>query len=240
MIILKKCMRYWPLALLAMPTVGGLSLAIGADRGWMLEHFCGIWLFLQAHPWAVGFAFIFRIFFLLPVSFLLFACGAIFGPALGEVIGVLGLVMGGTLEFLLARMGWHGKQGKPSAASPNSVRWRALLSQRPFAGLLTLRVAFVPFDMTNLLCAWISMPVSRFVLATAIGVVPTTWPIVNLGAVLNLTGWLRSGGIGMPGLQLNANNLLLSAITLLVGGGLGWWLQRPIRTVAADPLSPSC
>jgi uncharacterized membrane protein YdjX (TVP38/TMEM64 family) len=58
---------------------------------------------------------------------------------------------------------------------------------------MLLRVAFVPFDMVNFSAALAGAPLRAFAAATALGVAPTSLPMVIAGASVNFRAWAASG-----------------------------------------------
>ena len=224
-----KIIRLLILTAIALPLVGGFLLALGASRGLVLPYIANLFDYLQEHPWTIVFAFLFRILLLLPVSVLLLACGAVFGPARGEAVAVCGLLMSGTVEFLLARFGWRELRRSSAAVRVFGEPLRTWIADRPFLGLLTLRLACVPFDLANLISAWAALPTSRFMLATAIGVVPAAWPVVCAGSLFDFSAWLHNGTSGLPPIRLGAGHLILSIFTLVIALGSARLLRRQVH-----------
>jgi uncharacterized membrane protein YdjX (TVP38/TMEM64 family) len=72
-------------------------------------------------------------------------------------------------------------------------KWQARINRAPFHSILLLRICFVPFDAVNIAAAIARAPFRPFVLATFLGVTPTTLPIVFAGASINFDDWLAGG-----------------------------------------------
>ena len=147
--------------------------------------------FAEKHAWLLLGLYVLRLLFFLPASFVLFLTGMICGSALGEVIAVIGLTLSGSIEFLVVR-------GSFSAALSRSsnkllLGWRERINRAPFHSILLMRIGFVPFDIVNIAAALARAPFKSFVLATALGITPTSLPIIVSGASVDFRAWAASG-----------------------------------------------
>lgn len=187
----------------------------------------------EQYPLLILALYLLRLAFLVPVSVLILLTGLLYGPWWGQLIAVTGLMLGGTVEFLLAR-----RLGRPLGELSDQLHWlkalRGRIRDKPFQTILLLRLAFVPFDPVNLLAAWARAPLRHFAAASVLGLIPTTFPIVTAGASVNLAAWRASGklwpgvgGIAWPQLALS---LGLIALTLVVSAAL----RRRAAAVAAQ------
>lgn len=209
-------------------------LGIIGDRSPAIEHVRHILALLAQHPGWIIVGFAARLLLLLPVSVLLLITGALFGLWWGQIIAVIGLIVSGSLEFLLMRRGIF-----PSVAIQHPTtaglgeRWQRRLADHPFESVLVLRVILTPFDLVNFACAWSRMRVQPFIAATALGVIPAAFPLVAAGAALPLRQWL-SGNIiqGTTG-AIDFRYLGLATATLSLSLLLGWMIKRRRPMISA-------
>ena len=144
----------------------------------------------------------------LPSPPLLMAAGFLYGPWFGFAIGWVGLLLGATACFALARA-----LGRPFAEKfirPDRLAAidRHIGSQTgpAFLTVVSLRVLIPPaFDAVSYGCGVVQLPFHWFALATAVGEVPKVASFTYLGAVA-----------GNPPTWLTAWILLLPALGLLV------------------------
>lgn len=116
-------------------------------------------------------------------TILTLTCGFLFGRWIGSVIVIGAATLGATLAFLAARYlfaDWaRSKMGDIGRRINDGFRDNA------FSYMLFLRlVPAFPFFLVNLAPALTSIPLSTYVLATAIGIIPGSFVIANLGETL--------------------------------------------------------
>jgi uncharacterized membrane protein YdjX (TVP38/TMEM64 family) len=63
-----------------------------------------------------------------------------------------------------------------------------------------MRLCFIPFDPVNIISALAQAPLRPFLLATVLGVAPTSLPMVLSGASIDFQSWMASGRI-WPGVS---------------------------------------
>jgi len=157
----------------------------------LFERAMTFYAFAEDHAWLLVGLYVLRLLFFLPASFIIFLTGMICGPLLGEFIGVIGLTLGGSIEFLLVRAA--AASALSGLSSPLLQRWQARINRTPFHSILLMRICFVPFDAVNIASAVARAPFRPFVLATILGVTPTTLPLIVSGASINFEAWVASG-----------------------------------------------
>ena len=110
-------------------------------------------------------------------------CGFLFGRWVGTLVVVAAATVGATLVFLAARYlvaDWARKKMGAVGRKINDG-----FSENAFSYMLFLRlVPAFPFFLVNLAPALTSIPVSTYILATAIGIIPGTFVFANLGETL--------------------------------------------------------
>jgi len=142
--------------------------------------------------------------FSLPGGLLLtMTCGFLFGRWTGTVIVVFAGTIGGTLLFLAARYVLAGVVRRRLGTLGERIN--AGFTKHGFSYMLFLRLVPVfPFFLINLAPAFTTVPLSTYVLATFIGIIPGTFVFVNLGQALGRLDSLQGlvspevlGGLGL-------------------------------------------
>ena len=108
----------------------------------------------------------------LPVSPLIFAGGVVFGVKLGWLYNLLGTMIGATASFLLARaLGYE----LVSHVVPDALLQRAekILERHGFWTIVRVRFLPIPFAVINYGAALAGVRFPQFLVATAIGLVPS-------------------------------------------------------------------
>lgn len=110
-----------------------------------------------------------------PASILTLGAGAIFGFAGGTIVVVIGATIGATLAFLLARTVMRKRIEKMTATN---AKFRALdraIAAEGMKIVFLVRLAVVfPFTYINYAFGLTAIPLSRYVLATFLGIIPAT------------------------------------------------------------------
>lgn len=171
-----------------------------AEPGVLLRRAAALHAFAAHNAWLFVGLFLLRLLFLLPVSAVLLLTGAIYGVRLGELVAVAGLTLSGSAEFLLARTALRSMLRLPG---PMLQRWQARLDRAPFQAVLLMRVCFVPFDLVNVMAAVGRVRLAPFVCATVLGVVPAAFPVVLLGASIDLQSWFAGDSLLPAAASLN-------------------------------------
>jgi uncharacterized membrane protein YdjX (TVP38/TMEM64 family) len=108
----------------------------------------------------------------LPVSPLIFAGGVVFGVKLGWFYNLLGTMIGATASFLLARaLGYE----LVSHVVPKALLKRAekILEKHGFWTIVRVRFLPIPFAVINYGAALAGVRFPQFLVATAIGLIPS-------------------------------------------------------------------
>jgi len=191
-----------------------LFATYGAGPQALIKRASIFYAFAENHAWLLVGLYVLRLLFFLPASFVLFLTGMICGPALGELIAVIGLTLSGSIEFLVVR----GSFSAVFSRSSNSLLlgWRERIKRAPFHSVLMMRVGFVPFDAVNIVSALGGARFKPFVLATALGITPTSLPIIVSGASVDFKAWSASGRLWPNEATINWPYLLLSIFLMLL------------------------
>jgi uncharacterized membrane protein YdjX (TVP38/TMEM64 family) len=179
----------------------------------MFQRLIRLYSFMANHMWLLPCLFVLRLPLFLPASLMLLLTGMICGTLEGELIGVIGLGISGSIEFLVVRGAFAALLRSPPAGGGGRMEW---LSRTPFHSVLTLRLCLVPFDVVNIAAAAARVPFLPFAAATVLGVIPTSLPIISAGASLDLRAWLASGHLWPNGSMIHWSNVLLSLVLALL------------------------
>ncbi|MDB5978064.1 MAG: DedA family protein [Nevskia sp.] len=191
-----------------------LFATYGAGPGALFERASVFYSFAQNHAWLLLGLYVLRLLFFLPASFVLFLTGMIYGSVLGELIAVIGLTLSGSLEFLAVRSSLSAVFSRTS--NRLLLGWQERINRAPFHSILLMRVCFVPFDAVNIAAALARAPFKPFVLATALGITPTSLPIIVSGASVDFKAWAASGRFWPSEGVVNWPYLALSFILMLM------------------------
>ncbi|TMM49418.1 TVP38/TMEM64 family protein [Sulfitobacter sabulilitoris] len=112
--------------------------------------------------------------------------GFLFGTLLGSLFSVTGATLGATVIFLAARFGLGDKLRERMDASQGTVRKiKRGLDENQWSMLFFIRlVPAVPFFVANLIPAFLSVPLWRFVISTFLGIIPGSLVYSSVGAGL--------------------------------------------------------
>jgi len=111
--------------------------------------------------------------------------GLLFGGVVGGSLAVIGATVGAVLLFLIARSAFGEPMARRGGATGGSTlgKLREGLRRDGFSYLLAIRlVPLFPFWLVNLAAALCGMRMRPFVLATLLGILPTTFITASIGA----------------------------------------------------------
>jgi len=144
-----------------------------------------------AHPWATAAGFVLAYAAIVALSLpgaaiASLSGGFLFGTALGTPLNVVAATIGAVAIFLAARMGFGDRLAARMDASEGRVRrLKSAIDRSQWEALFVMRlVPAVPFFVANLLPAMFGVPLHRFVVTTALGIVPGALVYTSLGAGL--------------------------------------------------------
>ncbi|GGD24788.1 TVP38/TMEM64 family protein [Sinisalibacter lacisalsi] len=112
--------------------------------------------------------------------------GFLFGLFPGVFFNLAGATIGAILIFLAARMGLGERLAARIDASPGAVqRLKRGIDENQWSVLFLMRlVPVVPFFVANVVPALLNVPLRRFVITTALGIVPGGLVYTSVGAGL--------------------------------------------------------
>ena len=118
-----------------------------------------------------------------PASVLTIGAGAIFGLVAGTVVVAAGATLAATLAFLLARTVLRGWVTSLAARDRRFAAVDRAIGREGTKIVFLVRLsALFPFTIVNYLFGLTAVPLSRYVAATAIGILPGTIAFVAIGA----------------------------------------------------------
>jgi uncharacterized membrane protein YdjX (TVP38/TMEM64 family) len=155
----------------------------------LVRHRMAIDAFVAGH-WLVGLAMFMLLYVTIvalsvPGAFwLTLAGGVLFGPFVGATATVISATIGAAIIFKIAQSAIG--EGLLRRAGPRAAKIGEEIRGDAFNYLLFLRlVPAFPFFLVNLAAALVAVPLSTFVAATAIGIVPATFAFSLAGAGLD-------------------------------------------------------
>lgn len=154
--------------------------------------------------------------------------GFLFGTWAGTAINITGATTGAVLIFLAARMGLGDRlKNKMETSDGMIAKIKNGIDENQWSMLFFIRlVPAVPFFVANLIPAFLSVPLYRFVVSTFIGIIPGSVVYTSVGAGLGAVfargetpnlGIIFEPHILLPILGLCALSLLPVALKLVSG-----------------------
>jgi phosphatidylserine/phosphatidylglycerophosphate/cardiolipin synthase-like enzyme/uncharacterized membrane protein YdjX (TVP38/TMEM64 family) len=152
-----------------------------------------------------------------PVTLMIAATAATFGPVFGFLYAALGALVSGVVTYFLGV--WLGRGTLDALAGPRINRIRRSIRRRGVLAIATVRLLpIAPFTLVNLVAGASRIPLSHFVLGTAIGILPGLTVMSLLGHqifnvmtqptlgntvlfILGVIGWVALS-VGMQALML--------------------------------------
>jgi phosphatidylserine/phosphatidylglycerophosphate/cardiolipin synthase-like enzyme/uncharacterized membrane protein YdjX (TVP38/TMEM64 family) len=167
--------------------------------------------------WVIG-AFTLGSLVLAPVTLLIIATGATFGPVLGFSYALAGSVVSAVFTYGLGRLA--GRETVRWLAGSRAGRVQHQISRHGFVSMLFARIVpIAPFAVVNLVAGAIQIRLRDFLLGTVIGMSPGIFIIVVLEAQLGQA--LRDPAVGRIALLLG-----LALFFALVGIVFFRWYAR--------------
>ncbi|KXB55272.1 SNARE-like domain protein [Corynebacterium sp. CMW7794] len=173
-------------------------------RSWATH--CDPWF-----PIVFWLAYVTLTLFPLPRTIWTVAAGILFGPVEGLLLALTALSVSAAISFLVVRR-LLGDWMHPRLVHPAVFKLNAHLERRGWFAIASLRmVAGVPFSILNYAAALTPVPFLQFLLATALGSIPTTAMGVFFGETLTtglnpwaITATVVLAAVGIAGLVLDA------------------------------------
>lgn len=161
---------------------------------------------------------------MLPVASLLcLVAGFLFGLGVGAGVALAAGILAATITFMLARK-LGGERARARLGRTRAAALMEIFEREAVYYLVFLRVVPVaPFFMINAAAGLTTVPTPRYILATAVGLVPTTIVYAAVGS--GLESLVRARELAGPRLLLQPQlGLPLAALAALLI--LAWWWRR--------------
>lgn len=154
------------------------DLLVAGPRGWAI--------FLTAYVVSAVIPF--------PLTAMSVLAGSLYGSFGGILLVLIGLNVSSLVGFWLAR--WFGKTLFQRHA-PSWIRsYEDMLCQEGFLTVLFMRLLLFPFEVVSFVCGLSNMPFRQYMLATALGSLPSAVTLVVMGhAYQRPRAWLLFGGV---------------------------------------------
>jgi uncharacterized membrane protein YdjX (TVP38/TMEM64 family) len=186
----RRAAKYLPLLVVA--AVMGLFVALGGARYISMEtlqqksgaltaftgrhHFWSVTLYILTYVAVVAFS--------LPGALIMTLTGGfLFGAWVGSAAAVAGVSLGSAVMFLIARSALGGVLKSRIRAGGRLERLEAGIRRNAFLCILTLRlIPAMPIWLVNIAAGFVHMPVSTYLTATVIGIIPSTVIYASIGS----------------------------------------------------------
>ena len=147
---------------------------------------------LRYGPWAVGISIGLAvgqaIIAPLPMNAITITNALVFGPLWGSVVSWFSMVLGACLCFLLSNTFGKPFAGKIVGNSLEKVE--GFFRRYGLHAMFVVRIVpFVPFDAVSYGAPLVGVPFSRFLLATAVGIIPSVFVYSYLGTLIAGIYW---------------------------------------------------
>jgi uncharacterized membrane protein YdjX (TVP38/TMEM64 family) len=163
---------------------------------------------------------------LFPASVLTVAGGVLFGPVTGTAVVIVAANLSAMVAFGIGRW-FRGADRSPTQSSTTVLaRWSDRVRANSFAAVLTMRLAYLPYDLVNYGCGALGVQPAAFLAATAIGSLPGTVSFVLAGASLQRVDR------GLAG--FDPKIFAISAALFVISLALARRLQRRDRLTRSD------
>lgn len=164
--------------------------------------------------------------FLLPISILNIFAGFLFGPFWGSLYGMIATLISACIPYGMGRFFGTG------VAVEQNNKLVKRMQERSFDTILLSRLIFVPGDLVNYAAGFFKISFTAFVLATAIGGLPSLLMTTFAGASIE-------GAFQFSGFKLNPWYLLASAGLLIFSLGISYILRKRASWATEGEESPS-
>lgn len=200
------------------PWIGTLEAEVG-------ERFWPTW-------WVFVGVFVVLALIALPVGALLsMGGGLLFGAFWGGVAGWLATSLAAALSFWVMRL-WMGTNHKRSPATDQLVGLVGALNHRSFEFLMVLRIVpLLPFYLVNIAAAASPMAGRHYVLASAIGLVPSTFLYAVIGN--SFGSWVEAKARWDQG-ELLTGQMIAALIALAAMAVLSGWGVRRLQQLKTN------
>jgi uncharacterized membrane protein YdjX (TVP38/TMEM64 family) len=144
-----------------------------------------------------------------PAALLGVAGGFLFGPVWGLVYTLLGCNLSATVSYTIGRSCGQSLHAAPRLRTLIE-RYSGWLRRNDFVAILTLRLAFLPYDLVNCLIGTLRLCWWRFMLANTLGSLPGALALVLFGTSIDhfdgrlpaFNPWVLAASLGFLAVSL--------------------------------------
>jgi uncharacterized membrane protein YdjX (TVP38/TMEM64 family) len=173
----------------------------------------------------------------LPATPFIIAGAAIFGPVWGTVWNFVGIFLSSVTGFLLARL--LGREFVERIGGSKIQRAEKLLHRRGFMPLIAIRFLPVPFALVNAAAAVVGVRLPKFLLASAIGLLPPIAILTYFSSALLAAATGDRAGIVRHALAVSMTAALIVFLPIGIRRRLRRRKLRRLRAVRAQRAMPS-
>ena len=124
----------------------------------------------------------------LPMNVVTITNALVFGPVWGSVLSWFSTILGASLCFLLSKT--FGKPFAEKIVGSRIHNAEGFFRKYGLQAMFLVRIMpFVPFDAISYGAPLVGVPFSRFLLATAVGIIPSVLVYSYLGAIIAKVYW---------------------------------------------------
>lgn len=153
----------------------------------------------------------------------IFGAGSTVNLLIALGYATLGVIASAIISFGIGRFLGQGIIASSNEKSNHFVqRYAERLRRNGFLTVLSMRLLLLPFDVVNYLAGLVAVDWKAFTLATAIGVLPSTFAFVSFGAALDVSQ-LAAGQKPQIDIKMIALAIALFVLSLFISR---WYKQR--------------
>ncbi len=154
---------------------------------------------------------------------IIFGVGSVTHFLLALAYAVVGVICSALISFGIGRFLGHGIVPQVDGTRAELVqRYADQLRRNGFLTVLTMRLILLPFDVVNYLAALMAVEWKAFLLATAIGILPSTFAFVSFGAAIDMSQ-MTTGQMPQIDAKMILLGIILFALSLLISR---WYKQH--------------
>lgn len=168
-----------------------------------------------------NFVFVLIIFFILytlrpliffPTSWLTVALAVVFGVFPAFIFAMILEVWTATIPYFIGRFFGNGGNATTKGKKKREPAWKTRIKENSFVGILIARLIYIPFDPVNYSSGFLKIKFRDYVLATAIGIMPSVLTFTYLGSSIE-----NIDNFDIKNIQINQDSLIISGALFVFG-----------------------
>lgn len=149
--------------------------------------------------------FLIRPVLFIPGTFVTVLGGSVFGIWPGALYAFTAGLLSAVPPYIVGR--WFSDS---KASYGNLDRFVGLIRRNPFQAVVVMRLVYLPYDVINVFCGVMHIPLAIYLVATGIGNLGSTASFIAIGAALQ-------GDLSEGDFSLNPGMIVLSGVLVVVG-----------------------